>query len=82
MIALYSGQSGQNGHFPGRAKIFFSNCARAYGYFGTVSSVFLLCHSLAPFINLFYNRGEEISHFSLLFLCSARLQPCGILMAA
>ena len=23
MVALYSGQSGQNGHFPGRAKIFF-----------------------------------------------------------
>ena len=23
MVALYIGQSGQNGHFPGRAKIFF-----------------------------------------------------------
>ena len=23
MVALYSGQSGQNGHFPRRAKIFF-----------------------------------------------------------
>ena len=66
--------------FPWVGKNIFSNRVRAYGYFCTASSVFLLCHSLALFINLFYNRGEEISHFSLLFFCSARLPPCGILM--
>lgn len=69
--------------FPWAGKNIFSNCVRAYGYFCTVSSVFLLCHSLAPFVILFYNRGKRSSFLAPFpFLRSARRQPCGIFITS
>ena len=81
MVALYSGQSGQNGHFPGRAKIFFQ--------IAPVPTVILarylpsFCFAiLLPLSSFCFIIGARDPHFSLLFLRSARRQPCGILMAA
>ena len=59
MVALYSGQSGQNGHFPGRAKIFFQIASVPTVIFARYLPSFCSCHFVAPFVILCYNRGKR-----------------------
>ena len=61
MVALYIGQSGQNGHFPGRAKIFFQIASVPTVIFARYLPSFCSCHFVAPFVILCYNRGKRSS---------------------
>ena len=67
MVALYSGQSGQNGHFPGRAKIFFQIAPVPTVIFARYLPSFCFA-ILLPLPSFCFIIGAEISHFSLLFL--------------
>ena len=80
MVALYIGQSGQNGHFPGWAKIFFQIASVPTVIFARYLPSFCSCHFVAPFVILCYNRGKRFLISRSFSFCSARLQPCGILM--
>ena len=83
MVALYSGQSGQNGHFPGRAKIFFQIASVPTVIFARYLPSFCFA-ILLPLPSFCFIIGAR--DFSFLapfpFFCSARLPPCGILMTA
>ena len=71
MVALYIGQSGQNGHFPGRAKIFFQIASVPTVIFARYLPSFCSCHFIAPFVILCYNMGKRFlisRSFSFLFV--------------
>ena len=67
MVALYIGQSGQNGHFPGRAKIFFQIASVPTVIFARYLPSFCFA-ILLPLPSFCFIIGTRDPHFSLLFL--------------